>query len=40
VEQGWKFLAIGSELSMMVSRAQQIAGELKLTNPAADLARY
>jgi 4-hydroxy-2-oxoheptanedioate aldolase len=40
IEQGWQFLAVGSELRMMVSGAQQIAAGLDLNVPSADLARY
>ncbi len=39
IEQGWQFLAIGSELRFMTSEAQRIAGGLNLKK-AADLARY
>ena len=39
IEEGWQFIAIGSELRMMVGEAQRIASELGLT-VAADLARY
>lgn len=39
ISDGWQFLAIQSELKMMVSRAQQIAGELDLQQES-DLARY
>ncbi len=40
IAEGWQFLAIGSELNMMVSRAQQLVTELNLTESASDLARY
>jgi 2-keto-3-deoxy-L-rhamnonate aldolase RhmA len=41
VQEGWQFLALQSELKMMVSRAQELVGELGLSDPAAgDLARY
>jgi len=39
IEEGWKFIAIGSELKMMVTEAQRIVGELKLSS-GGDLARY
>lgn len=39
IEQGWRFLAIGSELRFMTSEAQRIANGLNLKK-AADLARY
>ena len=39
IEQGWRFLAIGSELRFMTGEAQRIASGLNLKK-AADLARY
>lgn len=39
IEQGWQFLAIGSELRFMTAEAQRIASGLNLKK-AADLARY
>lgn len=39
IEQGWRFLAIGSELRFMTAEAQRIAGGLGLKR-ASDLARY
>lgn len=39
VEEGWQFIAIGSELKMMVSEAQRIVSELGLS-AGGDLARY
>jgi 2-keto-3-deoxy-L-rhamnonate aldolase RhmA len=39
IEEGWQFIAIGSELKMMVSEAQRIVGDLKLS-AGGDLARY
>jgi 4-hydroxy-2-oxoheptanedioate aldolase len=39
IEQGWQFLAIGSELRFMTGEAQRIASGLNLKK-AADLARY
>ncbi|HEX6987039.1 MAG TPA: aldolase/citrate lyase family protein [Planctomycetaceae bacterium] len=39
IAEGWQFLAIGSELRMMVSRAQEIVKALDL-KAAGDLARY
>lgn len=38
-EQGWQFIAIASELKMMVNEATRIASELNLSN-SNDLARY
>lgn len=40
IAEGWRFLAMGSELSMMVSQAQRISSELGLTPQKKDLARY
>ncbi|MFP6767311.1 MAG: aldolase/citrate lyase family protein [Planctomycetaceae bacterium] len=40
IEEGWQFLAIGSELKMMLGGAQQIVSDLKLKDETADLARY
>lgn len=39
IEEGWQFIAIGSELKMMISAAEQIVTELNLAQ-AGDLARY
>ncbi len=39
IEEGWQFLAIGSELKMMVDEAQRITSELNMIN-SSDLARY
>lgn len=39
VAEGWRFLAIGSELRFMTSQAQRLASELHLKH-SADLARY
>lgn len=40
IAEGWQFLAIGSELRMMVSKAQEIVAALHLKPQSADLARY
>lgn len=40
IEEGWQFIAIGSELKMMVSSAQAIVSELNLGSDSGDLARY
>jgi 4-hydroxy-2-oxoheptanedioate aldolase len=40
VEEGWRFIALGSELKMMVTQAQQHVAELDLKRAPADLARY
>lgn len=39
IEEGWQFIAIGSELKMMVSEATRIVSELNLS-VGGDLARY
>jgi len=39
IEEGWQFIAIGSELKMMVAEAQRIVGDLNLSQ-SGDLARY
>jgi 4-hydroxy-2-oxoheptanedioate aldolase len=39
IEQGWRFVAIGSELRFMTGEAQRIAGAMNMKR-AADLARY
>lgn len=40
VEQGWRFIALGSELKMMVNGAQAFVSGLNLSQGAGDLARY
>ena len=40
IDEGWRFIAIGSELRMMVSGAQEIVNKLNLKQQAGDLARY
>jgi 4-hydroxy-2-oxoheptanedioate aldolase len=40
IAQGWQFIAIGSELRMMVSRAQELVSALGLKAGGGDLARY
>lgn len=40
ISEGWQFLAIGSELRMMVSKAQEFTAALNLKSQRADLARY
>ena len=39
IEEGWQFIAIGSELKMMVSEASRIVSDLDLA-AGGDLARY
>jgi 4-hydroxy-2-oxoheptanedioate aldolase len=38
--EGWQFIALGSELKMMVTQAQQWTAALDLKPPRGDLARY
>ena len=40
IEEGWQFLAVGSELKMMVTEAQRIVAGLNESRETADLARY
>ena len=40
IAEGWQFIAIGSELRMMVVGAQEIVTKLNLKQQAGDLARY
>ena len=40
IAEGWQFIAIGSELKMMVTKAQELVTGLRLQEQAADLARY
>lgn len=40
VAEGWQFLAIGSDLSMLLTEAQRITGALKLRPEGQQLARY
>ncbi|HID23346.1 MAG TPA: 2-dehydro-3-deoxyglucarate aldolase, partial [Planctomycetaceae bacterium] len=40
VAEGWQFIALGSELRMMVSRAQELVTALQLKDQTEDLARY
>ncbi len=40
VEQGWQIMAIGSELSMMLSEAQRIVSIVKPGTSTGELARY
>ena len=39
IDQGWQFLALQSELKMMVTKAQELVAELGMQT-ASDLARY
>jgi 4-hydroxy-2-oxoheptanedioate aldolase len=40
IQAGWQFLAVGSELAMMLAQAQSIVAELNLIEGQQDLARY
>jgi 4-hydroxy-2-oxoheptanedioate aldolase len=40
IAQGWQFIALGSEMKMMVAEAQRLVGDLGFEDPAKDLARY
>ena len=40
IEEGWRFIALASELKMMLSGAQQFVSDLNLKTGTADLARY
>jgi 4-hydroxy-2-oxoheptanedioate aldolase len=40
VQEGWQFLAVGSEMRMMVAEAQRLAKGLDLNPQSRDLARY
>lgn len=40
IKEGWQFIAIGSELRMMTSRAQELVKALNLQAGSSDLARY
>lgn len=40
IAAGWQFLALGSDLRMLVSRAQEYTSALNLTLNKSDLARY
>jgi len=40
VEEGWQFIALQSELKMMLTRAQELVGQLNMQPAKGDLARY
>lgn len=40
IAEGWQFIALGSELKMMVSGAQNFVSALNLSTGGGDLARY
>lgn len=39
-EQGWQFIALGSDLKMLVSQAQQLVANLNPSQETSDMARY
>jgi 4-hydroxy-2-oxoheptanedioate aldolase len=40
IAEGWQFIALASELKMMLNDAERMAATLNLKRPGADLARY
>lgn len=40
ISEGWQFIAMASELRMMVAKAQELVAELNLEQGSKDLARY
>jgi 4-hydroxy-2-oxoheptanedioate aldolase len=40
IAEGWQFIALASEMRMMVSKAHEMVAALNLTRGAGDLARY
>jgi 4-hydroxy-2-oxoheptanedioate aldolase len=40
IEEGWQFIAVGSELRMMLDGANEFARQLGLTKPKAEVAKY
>lgn len=40
IEQGWRFIAIGSDIKMLVTQAQQLISALNPAEEVSDLARY
>ena len=40
IAEGWQFIAIASELKMMMNEATRLVAGLKLESQSADLARY
>ena len=40
IAEGWQFIALASELKMMLNDAERLAAALNLKRPGADLARY
>jgi 4-hydroxy-2-oxoheptanedioate aldolase len=40
IEEGWQFIAVASELRMMLDGANEIARQLGLSRPQAEMAKY
>ncbi len=40
VEEGWQFLAVGSDLKMLITQAQELVADLNPSEKVEDLARY
>jgi 4-hydroxy-2-oxoheptanedioate aldolase len=40
ISEGWQFLALQSELKMMVTKAQELVAELGISDTPSDLVRY
>lgn len=40
IDEGWQFIAVGSELKMMLDGATQLVSQLNPGRPAGDLAKY
>jgi 4-hydroxy-2-oxoheptanedioate aldolase len=40
IEEGWQFIAVGSELRMMLDGANEMARQLGLSKPQAEIAKY
>jgi 4-hydroxy-2-oxoheptanedioate aldolase len=40
IQEGWQFVAVGSELKMMLSGAEEVVKTLGLTRMGTDMARY
>lgn len=40
IDEGWQLVAIGSDVKMLVEKAQEWVGEIGLSDGTADLARY
>jgi 4-hydroxy-2-oxoheptanedioate aldolase len=40
IDEGWQFIAVGSELKLMVDGAKKVVDALGLGKSAGDLAKY